>query len=269
VVWDLVEGKELKILKGHSGLVRAIDITPDGKMAVSGADDHTCILWNLESGEVINIMKDHTNWVRAVCISPNGKKAISGSADNTCILWDLDDSTTTISMKDHNNSVEKVLITPDGKRAISGSSDNTLTLWDIENNIKLAKYPTFTDVKAFDLIPEGIFGGNAGGEFFTLNAHKDLLCPGPGIVTACQVWDHELNQLMPLTADCPFCGNRFAPSKSTLDTIEKITNNADISLGHSPCFNLIEGTWQEKGLQSNCTKCGKKLKFNPFFVGSR
>ncbi len=33
--------------------VNAVSITPDGKRAISGSWDKTCILWNLETGEQI------------------------------------------------------------------------------------------------------------------------------------------------------------------------------------------------------------------------
>ena len=84
----------------------------------------------------------------------------------------------------------------------------------------------------------GIFGGNKSGETFILNAHRELLYPGIGIITARQIWDFEFNHYQPISADCPFCGNRFSPPDSVLDTIENITKNASLLPEQSPCLEL-------------------------------
>ena len=80
----------LKTLVGHTDIVMAVSITSNGKLAISGSRDRTCILWDLTNGRVINMLSKHTNNVNTVSITPNGATAISGSSDRTCILWDLE-----------------------------------------------------------------------------------------------------------------------------------------------------------------------------------
>jgi WD40 repeat protein len=45
-LWDVVAGKEIGQLKGHSGQVETIAFAPDGKAIVSGADDTTLLVWD-------------------------------------------------------------------------------------------------------------------------------------------------------------------------------------------------------------------------------
>jgi WD40 repeat protein len=36
-VWELESGRELRTLKGHTGMVRAVAVTPDGRRVVSAS----------------------------------------------------------------------------------------------------------------------------------------------------------------------------------------------------------------------------------------
>src|SRR5438477_8102222 len=44
-------GPLLRILTGHEGLVNAVAMDAQGRIAVSGSDDHTVRVWDLERGE--------------------------------------------------------------------------------------------------------------------------------------------------------------------------------------------------------------------------
>ena len=85
--------------------VEAVAITPDGKMALSGSMDKTCILWDLESGMPRKTLKGHISFVETVAITPDGKMALSGSLDNTCILWELESGMPLKTLKGHTHSV--------------------------------------------------------------------------------------------------------------------------------------------------------------------
>jgi WD40 repeat protein len=121
----------IKTMKGHSSSVIAVAIIPDGKQAVSGSRDNTCILWDLNTGQPIKTLNGHSSSVNAIAITPDGKQAVSGSKDNTCILWDLNIGQPIKTLNGHFSSVRAVAITADGKRAISGSKDKTCILWDL------------------------------------------------------------------------------------------------------------------------------------------
>ena len=68
---------------------------------------------------------------------------------------------------------------------------------------------------------------------------------------------------------CKWCGQKFPVSKNILDFIYHINRANNIGPNDSPCLKLPEEVWDEPGLLSQCPKCGKPLKFNPFIVDNR
>ena len=120
-----------KFIAGHTGAVRSVWISNDGKRALSGSDDNTVKVWDLESGRCINTLEGHNNSVYSVCISITGKRALSGSADNTVKIWDLESGRCINTLEGHTDTVWGVCISIDRKLALSGSADNTVKIWDL------------------------------------------------------------------------------------------------------------------------------------------
>ncbi len=81
--------RSLEMLKGHTGTIKAISITPNGEQVVSGSSDGTLQVWNLATGKCMKVMEGHTDSVNAVSITPDGERAVSGSSDKTIRVWEL------------------------------------------------------------------------------------------------------------------------------------------------------------------------------------
>jgi WD40 repeat protein len=116
---------------GHSGVVNAVAISPDGGKAVSGSYDETLKVWDLSSGRELNTLVGHSDVVTAVAISSDGQTAISGSWDHTLRLWDLSSGHAFHTLKGHSDKVYAVAISLNGQTAVSGSNDKTLKVWDL------------------------------------------------------------------------------------------------------------------------------------------
>jgi len=75
----LEKGEELRTLKGHSEIVDAVAVTPDGRKAVSASWDQTLKVWDLERGEVVATF---TGEGPIVCctIGPDGVTIVAGDS---------------------------------------------------------------------------------------------------------------------------------------------------------------------------------------------
>ncbi|TFH54036.1 MAG: TIR domain-containing protein, partial [Methanothrix sp.] len=83
-------GPLILTMKGHTGRIWAVSLTPDGRRAISASEDNTLKVWDMETGAEVTTMKGHTGRVRAVSVTPDGRYAISASADETLKVWDIE-----------------------------------------------------------------------------------------------------------------------------------------------------------------------------------
>jgi WD40 repeat protein len=79
---------EVRMLKGHAAWVRALVISPDGRILVSASDDNTIKMWDLATGRPVRTLKGHTGPIRSIAFSPDGRRLASGSWDRTVKLWE-------------------------------------------------------------------------------------------------------------------------------------------------------------------------------------
>ncbi|MCG8365466.1 MAG: hypothetical protein MJA27_19320, partial [Pseudanabaenales cyanobacterium] len=102
----------VQTLKGHTSWVRALAISPDGQILVSGSGDKTVRIWLLQTGELRHVLKGHTAWVRSVAISPNGQTLASASNDKTICLWHLPTGELQRTLKGHTDWVRSIAFSP-------------------------------------------------------------------------------------------------------------------------------------------------------------
>jgi WD40 repeat protein len=88
-VWDIEKGETVRTLEGHTDLVNAVAVTPDGRFAVSASNDGTLKVWDIEKGETVRTLEGHTDLVNAVAVTPDGRFAVSASDDGTLKVWDI------------------------------------------------------------------------------------------------------------------------------------------------------------------------------------
>jgi hypothetical protein len=67
---------------------------------------------------------------------------------------------------------------------------------------------------------------------------------------------------------CPHCHGDLTAPRPAVAAIEWIELNALPQRELSPCLTLPESAWNIPELSTTCECCRKKVRFNPFFVGS-
>jgi WD40 repeat protein len=119
-VWDLATKKCVHVLAGHTGQVRCLTFSADGRQLLSGADDNHLLLWDVARGKMLHELKGHTNAPNQVVFSPDGKLALSGGTDHSARVWDLDGGRQLRQLTGHADIVWAVAFSPNGQQALTG-----------------------------------------------------------------------------------------------------------------------------------------------------
>src|SRR5262249_34470615 len=127
---------------GHTGEVRGVAITPDGKRVVTAATDRTVRVWDVATGESTRVIRlpvrpGAGGALYALPLAPDGKTfAVAGSSvddgrDGSPIsLIALATGRVVRTLAEHSDAVTGLAFDADGKRLASASRDRTARVWD-------------------------------------------------------------------------------------------------------------------------------------------
>ena len=141
-------------LRGHGGPVRALAISPDGKIALSGSFDSSAIRWSLERNAADQVLRFHGSAVNAVVFLPDGRM-VTGGEDGKIALW-LPGATDPVKQLDgHTAPIVALAISPDGKRIASASWDRTVRVWPADGGALLVLEGHQQNVNGVAFMPDG------------------------------------------------------------------------------------------------------------------
>jgi hypothetical protein len=138
-VWDLESARELLRLSGHTDVVRAVSVSADSRLALTGGDDRTLRLWDLGGGRELQRLTGHKGRVSGAALSADGRLALSGDRNRSLRLWDARAGRELRRFAAPPGAVLAVALAPDGRTALSGHFDTTLRLWDVETGRELRR----------------------------------------------------------------------------------------------------------------------------------
>ncbi|MDC0749676.1 WD40 repeat domain-containing protein [Polyangium mundeleinium] len=145
--------------QGHTGSIRALSFSLDGKYLASGSRDKTVRIWDVAAGTEKLRLPEHGDAVTAVAFSPDGKLLASGSADKSARVWDATTGTSRQTFVDKHagrtESVNELAFSPDGTQLAVGGSDNTLRLWDLATGEPRAMQKAGASVYSLAFTPDG------------------------------------------------------------------------------------------------------------------
>lgn len=86
-IWNIEQGRRLKIFLGHSKEICSLDYSHDDKLIVSGSSDNNAIIWDVETANVVHKLKKHSSQVYFSEFSYNDCYVITASDDKTVKIW--------------------------------------------------------------------------------------------------------------------------------------------------------------------------------------
>ncbi|MBS3913124.1 MAG: WD40 repeat domain-containing protein [Bacteroidetes bacterium] len=107
------KGQIIKSLTGHGQQVNCLELSPNGKLLVSGADDKTVIVWDLVAGTALKTLTGHGWKVTSVNWSTDGKYVVSTCNDGATIVWDVESGKALSTLQEMGSNARCASFSPD------------------------------------------------------------------------------------------------------------------------------------------------------------
>ncbi|CCH59997.1 hypothetical protein TBLA_0C01840 [Henningerozyma blattae CBS 6284] len=128
--------KLMRVIKGHNGWVRCVQIDPvDNEWFATGSNDTTIKIWDLASGKLKITLSGHAMTVRDIAISNRHPYLFSASEDKLAKCWDLEKNTAIRDYHGHLSGVHTVDIHPTLDLIATAGRDSVVKLWDIRSRV--------------------------------------------------------------------------------------------------------------------------------------
>lgn len=141
-------------MRGHGGPVRALAMSGDGRIAISGSFDQTAILWGIDTGAALGVLRFHEGAVNAVAALPDGRFA-SASEDGRIALWRLGRAEPDQVLQGHTGAVAALAVAVDGTALASASWDGTARVWPLAGGAPRVLEGHRGNVNAVAFLPDG------------------------------------------------------------------------------------------------------------------
>jgi WD40 repeat protein len=152
----------LVVQTGHTDLVSVADLSPDGRLLVTGGRDRTARLWEFSSGKELAMLR-HDAGVTAVHFSRDGQHIITASSNANVRIFDARSGKLLDSFKDRGSTVA---LTPSGDRFVSAHWTKVLVVSDFPGGAIRSQFQIEDVVTSIAVSPDGatvLYGTKRGG----------------------------------------------------------------------------------------------------------
>ena len=133
-------GRRLEFL-GHQEKINAVDMLPNGRIAISGSNDFVAYVWDTSSGQVIYRF-NHPSRVTMVALDPKGRYAFTADSKKSANIWDLKTGQLITKLKYFNRQevFSTVQFSPDGTKLLTGAPSRKVSLWAISTGERITSW---------------------------------------------------------------------------------------------------------------------------------
>jgi pleiotropic regulator 1 len=125
--------KLYRVISGHTGWVRCIDVDPTNNWFVTGSNDKMIKFWDLASGKLKLSLTGHINSVRGVVVSPRHPYLFSCGEDKEVKCWDLEQNKVVRHYHGHLSGIYSIALHPTLDVIVTGGRDCVGRVWDIRS----------------------------------------------------------------------------------------------------------------------------------------
>ena len=126
---------------GHTEKINSIDISPNGKFALTGGNDYLAYLWSTDTGQVIYTFK-HSSRVTKVAIDDQGRYLFTAGSNRESKIWNAQNGqmVSNLSYTARQKIFTEAVFSKDGKYLLTGSPSRRMNLWLVETGEEVAEW---------------------------------------------------------------------------------------------------------------------------------
>ncbi|MDO5580468.1 MAG: protein kinase [Planctomycetia bacterium] len=166
-------------LIGHTDWIRSVDLTVDGRFAVSGSWDQSVRIWDVQKGVELKRFPEKIRNITKVCFAPDGRTVAIGSSSGEIFLKDAGENVSLAQWKAHDSDVLALHCSRDGRYLISSGADKAIRIW------KMSSKKLIRELNANSAIMDAVFSndlhyvyaGSKDGELLTYDLLLDRKTP--------------------------------------------------------------------------------------------
>ncbi|MES1902882.1 MAG: Pleiotropic regulator 1 [Paramarteilia canceri] len=129
--------KLYRVISGHYGWVRCVDVEPNNQWFVTGSSDRMIKIWNLSSGTLMLSLTGHISTVRDVVVSKRHPYFFSCGEDKQIKCWDAESNKVIRHYHGHLSGVYCLNIHPTLDILLSGGRDSVVNVWDMRTKLNI------------------------------------------------------------------------------------------------------------------------------------
>ncbi|EEB09486.1 WD repeat protein Prp5 [Schizosaccharomyces japonicus yFS275] len=178
--------KLMRVINGHLGWVRCVDVEPGNQWFCTGAGDRTIKIWDLASGTLRLTLTGHVGTVRGLAVSPRHPYLFSCGEDKMVKCWDLETNKVIRHYHGHLSGVYALKIHPTLDVLVTAGRDAVARVWDMRTrqniHVLAGHKSTITSLAVQEFDPQVVTGSMdshiklwdlaAGKTMTTLTHHK-------------------------------------------------------------------------------------------------
>lgn len=149
VVWNVLTGRDIRVLSRHPRTVYSALLSTDGRLVVAPLEDKTMVVWDTRTGERICTFQD-----KVLALSRDGRLSLVAGKE-TLEVWDVRMGKIVSVLAVDRWQVEDAAMSADGHLAFTVSKDNTLRIWDIEKGERIIKLLINAPLLCCAVTPDG------------------------------------------------------------------------------------------------------------------
>lgn len=133
-------GRRLEFL-GHSERINSVDLSPNGRYALTGGNDYMAYLWDTESAQIIHSFP-HPSRVTKVKLDPQGRYAFTADSQSMAQIWDIQTGqpVSRLQFTARQQIFSAVRFSDDGRWLATGAPSRKLALWDVQSGEELQRW---------------------------------------------------------------------------------------------------------------------------------